>query len=145
MNTSLLINARRLGQQKPLVADTPLAYPPTLQNESNFISLHNLICHIVSEEVAAFAQRQSERRFYSVMTERQIDQAAAMGKINAEPRANGATVEEAEAVTTALQAFRDGLFYFFVDDTQYTDLADEIFIAPNSTITIIRLVALAGG
>lgn len=140
-----MINARRLGQQKPLVADTPLAYPPTLQNESNFISLHSLLQHIVLEEVAAFTQRQVDRRFYSVMTERQIDQAAVAGKINTAPRPNGVTIEQDEAVATALQAFRDGLFYFFVDDTQYTDLADKIFIAPNSTITIIRLVALAGG
>ncbi|MEM7127272.1 MAG: hypothetical protein AAF702_13150 [Chloroflexota bacterium] len=145
MNTSLLINARRLGQQQPLVSDTPLSYPPTLQQEAGLIRLRDLISHIVIEEVQAFEQRQSEHRFYQVMTASQIVQGSAKGKIFVETRKEQQSVDCAEAVANALQALQDGLFFFFIDDIQYADLNEELFIKPNSTITLLRLVALAGG
>jgi hypothetical protein len=54
-------------------------------------------------------------------------------------------VNEDAAVTTALQAFTDGLYFVFLDDVQQQDLDAEVLVRPESRLTFIRLVALPGG
>jgi hypothetical protein len=49
------------------------------------------------------------------------------------------------AVGTAIEAFEDGLFLVLVDGRQQTDLDAQVFVAADSTVTFVRLVALSGG
>jgi hypothetical protein len=54
-------------------------------------------------------------------------------------------VDDDVAVAVALQAFEDGLYFVFLDGQQQEDLDAEVRLRPDSTLTFIRLVALAGG
>ena len=42
-------------------------------------------------------------------------------------------------------AFGDGLFLVLLDGRQETDLDARVEVGPGSTVTFVRLVALAGG
>jgi hypothetical protein len=54
-------------------------------------------------------------------------------------------VSEDEAISMALQAFEHGLYYVFIDNVQYEDLNQTVFLAEDSHIMFVRLIALAGG
>ena len=41
--------------------------------------------------------------------------------------------------------FIDGLYYVFLDDVQQENLDERVYLKPNSRLTFLRLVALAGG
>ncbi len=78
----------------------------------------------------------------------QLRQAAQPGKITvggATGSELGGDVDEEEAVATALQAFADGIYFVFLDDVQQEDLDAVVALQPESTLTFIRLTALAGG
>lgn len=110
------------------------------------MALRDLITRIVHEEVAAFQARQEAGRLLHVLTEQDIMRGLMKGKIDSGGRdATDQEVNVEEAVGTALLAFEDGLYYVFVDDEQQTDLEQEVSLRPESRVTFLRLVALAGG
>jgi hypothetical protein len=110
------------------------------------LTLRELIERMVRREIAAFRGRQSERRLVRVLSQREVAEAAARGRV-----AFGASeVEEQEvdgdvAVGVALESFEDGLYYVLIDGTQYQSLDEQVHLGPDSRVTFLRLVALAGG
>ena len=50
-----------------------------------------------------------------------------------------------EAVETALEGFSDGLFRFFLNGSEITELNAPLDLKDNDEITIIRLTMLTGG
>jgi hypothetical protein len=54
-------------------------------------------------------------------------------------------IDAAEALQTALEAFDDGLYFVFIDDEQVEELDAPIRLRSDSSVTFLRLVALAGG
>nr|RIY07901.1 hypothetical protein D3W47_08210 [Deinococcus sp. RM] len=80
-----------------------------------------------------------------VLTERELADAALTGRVTIAPQDRAATVTPEDAARTALIAFRDGLYYVFLDDEQLTDLSAPVTLRPDSTLLLLRLTALAGG
>ena len=139
---TLIIDARLLGQKKPLLAGWTLELP---DGTSTTISLRALITHVVEAEVDAFQQRQTERRLARVLNPIQIEQGLARGKVDLGERELNQLVEAPQAVTAALQAFEDGLYFVFVGGSQVTELEVELVLQPQTQVSFLRLVALAGG
>lgn len=52
--------------------------------------------------------------------------------------------DEQTAVSTALQAFEDGMVAVFVDGERYTERAQKVRLTPQSDATFVRLTFLAG-
>ena len=50
-----------------------------------------------------------------------------------------------EALETALQGFRDGLYRVFVGDREIESLDEPLGLSEGDTVTMIRLVMLTGG
>jgi hypothetical protein len=96
-------------------------------------------------QLNAFRKRQEERRLARILSRPEIESGVRIGKVDPGERDLKQSVNEDEAVSAALQAFEDGLYYVFIDGVQQTNLNSEIFIKSESTVTFIRLVALAGG
>ena len=142
--SSIQIEAKVLGQKYSIFSDYQIPIPPD-SSDSGRMSLRELISLIVIKEVEAFRQRQEERRLLRVLSPEEIDAGAKRGKINAEDSAGKQDVDEGEAVATALQAFEDGLYYVFLDGVQQEALEQTVFVAKDSKILFLRLVALAGG
>jgi hypothetical protein len=146
----ITVEARVAGQRKPLVAGrkVSLALPPAGGSGGEALRLRDVLTQVVQQEVRAFSQRQEERRLVRVLSPDEIDRAAAGGKIamgGVEDRSTGAPVSEETAIAVALQAFADGLYFVFLDGRQQEDLDAAVVLRPASTLTFIRLVALAGG
>jgi hypothetical protein len=56
-----------------------------------------------------------------------------------------ARVQEGHDTEPALQAFERGRVLLLVDDRQVERLDEEIVLAPDTTVTFLELVPLAGG
>jgi hypothetical protein len=142
---TIIIESKLVGHRKSLIPDWRIPLPPERNETGALITLRDLITRIVGEEVEAFQQRQEQRRLLHVLTARQIEQAVISGKVDMGGRELDQPIDPPVAVATALQAFADGLYYVFIDDEQQNDLEHEVYVHPNSRVTFIRLVALAGG
>ena len=139
----LTISGKALGRKKPLFADFGIPFPPDLGGGS--VTLRDLIDRVVRHEVAAFRQRQEDNKLIRVLTSRQIEEGAERGKIDSGGRELRQHVDPEQAVATALEAFEDGLFLVSVDGAEQKNLDGQVFVNPDSRVTFIRLVMLAGG
>jgi hypothetical protein len=129
-----------MGRKKMLLADWRVpfqaAYPGTLRD---------LIAHVVRSEVAAFHERQGERRLTRVLTLSQIEWAAAQGKIEMGGSDLDQPVNPDAAVAAALQAFEDGLYLVFIDTQPVAQLDAPVAFHADSRVSFVRLTLLAGG
>jgi hypothetical protein len=149
---TITVEAKVIGRHQPAVSGwrVPLPEPPAGEDGrgDGALRLRELLAAIVRQEVTAFRQRQEERRLACVLSPDAIQQGAIAGKIDmGGPREarTGDEVDEDAAVAVALQAFEDGLYVVFLDGRQHDDLDAPVWPRPDSTLTFIRLVALAGG
>ena len=108
-------------------------------------SLRDLIRTLVEREIDAFHERQEERKLVRVLTNEQIVSAAETGRIDMGGEDFGQRVDPERGVEAALTAFRDGLYFVFVDDEQIEDLDAQVELSPASQLLFLRLVPLAGG
>ncbi len=145
MTTTIVVEGKVLGQKRPLFTGWRVTLPPIWERGGDRLKLRHLIERVVAEEVEAFQQRQQERRLARILSRAEIEQSARQGKIDPGERELNQPVDLEQAVGTALQAFEDGLYFVFIDGVQQTGLDSEIYLQPDSQVTFIRLVALAGG
>ena len=145
---TLTIEAKVLGQRARAghtwTVELPLPDPATGEN----ITTGALIALVVRHEVRADRERNAQRSLLRILSPADIQAGVAQGKLTMtrfDEEADQPETAEDNAVAVALQAYRDGLFYFFVDEQQLLDLDAPVPLRPDSTLTFLRLVALAGG
>lgn len=109
------------------------------------LTLRDLITRIVLQEVEGFRKRQVERRLARVLTEQQLEQGLARGRVDAGGRDLMQAVDDDDAVGAALQAFEDGLYLVILDGEEQRDLDRQVYVRPDSHLVFVRLVMLAGG
>lgn len=139
----ITIAGKALGKKKPLFADWSIPFPPEWR-DGDHLTLRELITRIVLVEVAAFKERQEERRLARVLSVAEIERGMESGKIDSGERALDQNVDEESAVATALEAFEDGLYLVVIDGNEQRDLDAQIFLRPDSRVTFVRLIFLAG-
>lgn len=142
--SALTISARVVGKRKPLVPDWRVPWPPEEHGHSEPLTLRQLITRIVHQEVEAFKQRQVQAQIVRILTERQIEEGLAKGRVDSGDKNLHQTVDPGQAVATALQAFEDGLYLVILDGEEQRELARQIFLQPDSHVVFVRLVMLAG-
>ncbi len=136
----MLVEARVVGRREQAEVrrlDWPDAPTPATAGD--------LVDHVVACEVREFAERRSSRSLLRVLTEQELADGAATGRIAAEVRPTGPPPLLAEAVAVAREAFADGLFLLFVDDVEVEDLDAAVDVRPDLRVRFVRLVPLAGG
>lgn len=79
-----------------------------------------------------------------ILTEEEIENGAAGGKIDFGFLRSSRQVSEAEAIANALLAFEDGLIAVFIDKERKEDLSEELNLTGNEIITFVKLTMLAG-
>jgi hypothetical protein len=137
---NLTLTIKQLGRKKAL---TTREY--SVGNFSMQPTLRELLERIVTLEVEAFRQRQTDNQFLRVLTESQLLEAAESGKISLGGQEFKQDVNTDEAISTAIQAFEDGLYYAFYGDNQIERLTDVVNLEIHQELMFLRLVALAGG
>jgi hypothetical protein len=145
MSLTFTVEGRVIGQKKSLFSDWHVELPPNEKTQGQPLRLHDLIRLVVLREVEAFQNRQQERRLARIMSSEEIDLGRQSGKVDPGGRDPGQTVNPQEAVSTAIQAFEDGLYFVFIDDVQQTGLEDEVLLKTRSKVLFVRLTALVGG
>ena len=143
--SALTISARAMGKRKPLVPDWQVPWPPAEHDAAEPYTLRQLITRIVRQEVQAFQQRQQRGEVVRILTDKQIDEGLAKGRVDAGGRTLWQTVNVEEAVAAALLAFEDGLYLVILDGEEQRELDRQIFLQANSHLVFVRLVMLAGG
>lgn len=109
------------------------------------VSLRDVLIELVRHEIAAYERRRAASRALQVLTPADLARGVATGVYGREARAVPAAPSEDVAVERALEAFEDGLYFVFVDGLQVEDLEAPISVHDDSTLRLVRLVALAGG
>lgn len=145
MNQTITVSGRVIGKKKPLFTDWSVTIPPDHNQAGRNLTLRDLITLVVTKEVSQFQQRQSERRFNKILSTAEIEVGAVKGKIDSGGRNLDQSVTLDDAITTALQAFEDGLYLVFLDGKPEKDLDKEVTLQPDSQLMFVRLVLLAGG
>ena len=145
MPIRLAIDARLLGQKRPLLTDWGMTLPLDLTGQAVRLPLRDILTQVVLAELAAFQERQEERRLARILGPEALAAGVAAGKVDLGERDWQQVVEAEAAVTTALQAFEDGLYFVFIEGEQMTYLEDEVALRPEIHMSFVRLVALAGG
>ena len=88
------------------------------------------------------------RSVYNAFLERKRsrvpEQIESEGKISFGFFYNDKEVPEEDAVSTALQAFEDGIAVLFIDGVRYEDLDSKINADDIETLTFVKLTMLAG-
>ncbi|GGO38839.1 hypothetical protein [Deinococcus humi] len=134
----MIVETKIVGRRTPFER-RPTSLPDGPQ------TLRSLLTTLVHQEVAAYHERQESVGMLRVLTERDLSDGAAMGRISVAPQERSGTVTVKDATQTALQAYGDGLYYVFVDDEQIEGLDQVVTLKPDSTLLFLRLTALAGG
>jgi hypothetical protein len=140
----LTISGKAVGRRKPLFEDYSIS-PPAGVAGGQPTTLRELIGHVVRAEVAAFKQRQSERRLLKALTARQIADGLSAGKVDAGGSELDQNVDPERAVATAVEAFGDGLYFVIIDDQEIKELDRPVTLTDSSRLTFLRLTMLAGG
>jgi hypothetical protein len=141
----LTITTKALGSRRKLLEDWAVAPPPDLPRDGGSMTLRRLITHVVMEEVRAFRERQDRNRLIRVLTAKEIHDMAGGGAVRPGERDFEQEVDEEQAVGVALQAFTDGIYLVIIDEIEQRELDREIHLSPDSRVTFLRLVMLAGG
>lgn len=143
----VLVTTRALGRRRPLLDDWSVDLPPDTEGgDGGGLTLRELIARVVRAEVAAFRRRQREGALLRVLSDAEIQAGAARGRVvpGGRPAADGAAVDEEEAVAVALTGFQDGLYLVLVDGAEQRDLDAQVYVRPDTRLTFLRLTFLAG-
>lgn len=136
--TVSVIVETRVGGSK----DTELLHLPVPVDVG---SLRDLLVLLVRHELACYGQRRAASKALRVLTPADLACGVDTGTYGREVRGVAVPPPEARAVERAVEAFTDGLFFAFIDGIRVETLDAPITARPDSTLRLLRLVALAGG
>lgn len=137
------IHGKSLGHRRPLFGDFSVSLTTAAKEPQ---PVRELISQIVREQVRQFEDRQQQRQFLRVLTEKEITVGLDRGKIESgKSDVPLQPVDIDAAIETALIAFQDGLYLIVIDEKQVQSLDDRFSLKPESHVTFIRLTLLAGG
>ena len=141
----MFIETRTLGRKARPLDGWAIPDPPVGRDgDGDSLTLRELITRVVRSEVAAFDRRERARRFVRVLSDTEIDEGAARGRVDPGGRPMTGPVDVDQAVGAALQGFEDGLYLVILDGNEQRDLDREVFISPDSKLVFLRLTFLAG-
>lgn len=136
---TIRINIRQLGKKRKTINAVPFVLPKKPNTVRDLITSVVMVC------VAAYNERvRKGETVIRPMTQESLSDMEMIGKLAFGVNYGGKEANEAKAVTTALQGFKDGLYRAFLDETELVDLDAPLMIRENDTITFIRLTMLTG-
>ncbi len=135
----LRVNIKQIGAAKQRIE----AVPFTAEGEPGTVG--ELIAAAVTACVKEYnARAESGESKPQPLAKQQITDLAEIGKIAFGINYGGKKADLARALETAAQAFEDGLFRLFINDTEAVSADEAITLSEGDTLTFIRLTMLAG-
>lgn len=133
------MNVKVVGRRGPVLQ--PIPFEP----EEKCTTVRGLLASIVRQQVRLFAERQESQRLVRILTEKEVEEGHAAGRILSGGSDLRQSVDAEAAVEAAWTSFRDGFFYFFLDDEPLTDLDQAVDVTQSREALFLRLVPLVGG
>lgn len=135
----IFVTMKQLGKRRDVRGRIPFDLPEAPR------TLRDLLIMMVKAMVAQYNARQQETPVFHYLAEDDLlNSAEQTGKVGFGTRYNENDADPERAVTTAIQAFEDGLYRVFTGNTELTSLDTPLELAQDETITLIRLTMLAG-
>lgn len=134
----LFINLKQIGKRRNVIdrqALTLASAPATVAE---------LIVAVVCWQVEEYNERLEQSELLNYLTDEEVRQKSVVGKIGFGDIYNRVPAQADNAVRTALQAFEDGIFRLFVNETELDSLQTELSLQEGDTLTFIRLTLLTG-
>ena len=134
----VFVRVKTLGKKKDILVPTEYVVP------AGIVFLRMLLTAIVEQEVNAYNQKDMDVQMLPFLTQEQLDNQAATGKVNFGRIYSDKKADAPKAVANAIQCWEDGLVRVFQNDVELEKLDDLIQIRENDVFTFIRLTFLAG-
>ena len=134
----VFINLKSVGKRKAALERSPFVLPDGVS------TLRQLIDAIVRQEVERFNSRGEENMLIPFLTEAEIADQGAAGKVGFGRLYSDRKADPEKAVSAALLGFEDGLFRVLVGSSEATGLDSPLTINEDEVLTFIRLTFLAG-
>ena len=135
---TILVNVQRIGRKKPAVLPVSV----------ELSGIPGTVAELITLCVEACVERQHRRigePGEDVLSQEKMDDLAMVGKIAFGYDANRTPADMEEAVSNALQSYRDGLFRVFLNGEALGNLEDAVALTDQDVLTFVRLTMLAGG
>jgi hypothetical protein len=141
----MFIETRIVGRKSRPLDRWAVPTPPSSDDsDGGGLTLRELIARIVRSEVAAFERREQVRQLLRVLSESQITEGTARGKLDPGGHAPTGPADPDAAVGAALQGFEDGLYLVVLDGVEQRDLDRQVYLTAESRLVFLRLTFLAG-
>ena len=134
----IFVRVKALGKKKDILIPTEYTIP------EGIVSLRMLLTAIVEREVDSYNQKETDVQLIPFLTQEQLDNQAATGKVSFGRVYSDKKADAPKAVANAIQCWEDGLIRVFQNDVELEKLDDLINICENDVFTFIRLTFLAG-
>ena len=134
----IYVRVKVLGKKKDILVPTEYIIP------EGIVSLRMLLTAIVEREVDSYNQKDTDIQMIPFLTQEQLDDQAATGKVSFGRIYSDKKADAPKAVANAIQCCEDGLVRVFQNDVELEKLDDLIQIRENDVFTFIRLTFLAG-
>jgi hypothetical protein len=132
------VYAKVLGRRGPVLE--PMEVSSALVSGT----VRELLAQIVHHQVAAFTQRKNANRLLRILTANEVEDGIEAGKIISGGQEEDERIpDESVALENAITAFKDGLYFLFVNEVQIEDLEERV--TEVREVLFVRLTALAGG
>lgn len=142
INTSIYISIKKLGKRQPIIEKQVFLLTQTFLETP---TLQNFIQLVVEKEVTTYNKTVTNQSLLPYLGKTTLSKMAQHGKVDFSAVYNTKSAIKTEAVSTALQAFEDGLFMVLIDGGNCRNLKQKIQFRENSEVVFLRLVALSGG
>lgn len=107
-------------------------------------TLRQLISYLVIQNVQEYNEKKNETPFVHYLTTSEIELQRVSGKVGFQTKYNENVASVDEAVSTAIQAFEDGLFRVFVKEDEVEILDDPLQLEDGDDVSFVRFTMLAG-
>lgn len=133
------IQVKKLGKRIQTVGSIPY------ELETCPATLRELIACMVNQGVEGYNERLRSGEQNKALSEAEIQDMSQVGKVAFGIPFGEREANPQKAVDAALLAFTDGLYRFYINELEITELDTPVHLCEDDTIAIIRLVMLTGG
>ena len=133
------IQVKKLGKRIQTVGSIPY------ELETCPATLRELIACMVNQGVEGYNERLRSGEQNKALSETEIQDMSQVGKVAFGIPFGEREANPQKAVDAALLAFTDGLYRFYINELEITELDTPVHLCEDDTIAIIRLVMLTGG
>ncbi len=102
-------------------------------------TLKELITNLVNIEIDKYEQEQLK-----ITSQEDLDQMIINGKVSFGFKYRETEIDRTNAVNVALQAFEDGLYVVFLNNSELKSLTDKLILNENDSLSLVRLTMLTG-